>query len=290
MGMSRVNGRKRRPAGWGPARLGPQPGLGLLPWAAVVLLLTALLAGGCGRRPTPYEQQLSRAVEAGVRGQELFSEGQTRRAERSFSRSLELHAGLDDPAGMAKQLNNLGAAAAAREDLDRAAAYFRQALFFNEQQGDSAAAALNLANLAALADKTGDRRQAAQYLQEALTKARLSRSPQVLGQVLCQAAGAALSENDLSTAAALLAEAAPASSHPGVRGPWNYQQGRLQLARGDLPLARNYFHQALAADRAILNRLGLGADLQGLADVEERQGDLGPGLSLRQPGLSPLSG
>jgi|GEM_PF-924782 len=243
--------------------------------AVVLAGLTAVLTCGCGRRPNPYEQQLSRAVEAGVRGQELFSEGQTRRAERSFNRSLEMHAGLDDPAGTAKQLNNLGAAAAAREDLAQAATYFRQALFVNEQLGDVAAAALNLANLAALAEKTGDRLQAARYLQDALNRARLSGTPQVLGQILCQAAGAALAENDLGTAAALLAEAAPASAHPAVRGPWHYQQGRLHLAGGDLHQAGAFFHQALAADRTALNRLGMGADLLGLAEVEEKQGNLG---------------
>ncbi len=245
------------------------PGLG----AILLLGLAILCLTGCGRRPDPYGQQLSRAMEAGLRGQELLGEGQTRRAERAFSRSLEINQGLDNPAGTARQLNNLGAAALARQDLAQAADLFRQALFLNEQLGYAADAALNLANLAAVAQKSGDLGQAAQYLQEAREQARRAQSPRVLGQVLCQLAGLALDQHDPSAAAAFLAEAASANREAAVRGPWHYQQGRLYLSQGDLSQARDFFHQALTADRSTLNRLGMGADLQGLAQVEEAQGD-----------------
>ncbi len=245
-------------------------------WLALLVWLGLLILGcsSCGRRPDPYQQQLSRALEAGLRGQELLSEGQTRRAERAFGRALEMQAALDYTPGTARELNNLGAAAAAREDLERAETFFRQALFINQQLGQRAEAALNLANLAALAEKRGERRQAQQQLSEALSLARSNPTPRILGQILCQRAGLAIADHDLGTAAAFLAEAAPTSQDPLVRGPWHYQQGRLHLARGDYQQAREFFHQALAADRAALNRSGLSADLLGLAQVEELSGDL----------------
>lgn len=240
------------------------------------ILLVSLLVSpvtGCGRRPDPYGQQVSRALDAGLRGQELLGEGQTRRAERSFSRALDLHAGIDHPAGIARQLNNLGAAALAREDLTQAADLFRQALFLNQQLGYTAEAALNLANLATVAHKGGDLSQADRYLQEARELAGRAGSLRLRGQILCQMAGLALDKNDPGTAAALLAEAEPAQKEPAVRGPWFYQQGRLHLIRGDFLTARDFFHQALEADRAVLNRPGMGADLQALSQVAAGQGD-----------------
>ncbi|MGQ9921163.1 MAG: tetratricopeptide repeat protein [Desulfobacca sp.] len=239
----------------------------------LLLALTIVCFTACSRRPDPYGQQLHRALEAGLRGQELLAEGQTRRAARAFSQSLEIYQGVDNPAGSARQLNNLGAAALAREDLSQAADYFRQALFLNQALGSLADAALNLANLGTVAQKNGDFGQAAGYLQEARELAKRSQSRRVLGQVLCQLAGLALDQHDPGTAAALLTEAASANRDDVVRGPWHYQQGRLHLSQGNLSQARAFFQQALDADRAALNRLGLGADLQGLAQVEEAQGD-----------------
>lgn len=244
-----------------------------LSWLLLLAGVAALCLWGCSRRPDPYGQQLNRAVDAGLRGQELLGEGQTRRAERAFSRSLEILQGIDNPAGTARQLNNLGAAALAREDPSQAAELFRQALFINQQLGYTAEAALNLANLAAVAQKNGDLSQAEQYLQEALAAARRANSLRILGQILCQAAGLALDNNDPGRAATLSAEAEPASRETAVRGPWHYQRGRLALARGDLSQARHFFQQALEADRANLNRQGMGADLLGLAQVEETQGN-----------------
>jgi tetratricopeptide (TPR) repeat protein len=86
-------------------------------------------------------------------------------------------------------------------------------------------------------------------------------------------AGLALDQQDLSTAGLLLEEARPAALEALVQGAWNYQQGRLSLARGDSVKARQFFEDALTADRKILNRTGMGADLQGLGKVWEDQGD-----------------
>jgi tetratricopeptide (TPR) repeat protein len=211
--------------------------LGLLGWLGLLVLVSS----GCGRRPDPYQQQLSRALEAGLRGQELLSEGQTRRAERAFRRALEMQAALDYTPGTARELNNLGAAAAAREDLEQAETFFRQALFINQQLGQRAEAALNLANLAALAEKRGARRQAHQLLSEALTLARSSPTSRIVGQILCQQAGLAIEERDLGTAAALLAEAAPHLPRPPRPGALALPAGPPAPGPGRVPAGPGIF-------------------------------------------------
>jgi tetratricopeptide (TPR) repeat protein len=239
----------------------------------VIICLLAVLAGGCAKRPDPFGNQVSRAMDASFQGEELLSEGQDRRAERAFTKSLEINRSIDNPVGTARQLNNLAAVALTRGDLAQAKDLFQQALFINRGMGDAAGSAINLANLATVAQKGGNLPQAEAHLLEARNLARLSGSARVMGQVLCQLAGLALDRQDPGTAQLLLEEAKPTARESEVRGAWNYQQGRLLLARGDPVKAWEFFQAALAADRTFLNRSGMGADLQGLGKAFEDQGD-----------------
>lgn len=240
---------------------------------ATTMCLLTISAWGCAKAPDPFGRQVSRALDASLQGQELLSEGMDRRAEKAFAKSLEINRSIDNPAGTARQLNNLAAVALTRGNTDEAKKLLQQALFINQGPGDPAEAAINLANLATLAQKGGNLPKAEAYLQEARNMARISGSPKVIGQVLCQMAGLALDQHDSSRAALLLEEARPAAQAAEVQGAWNYHQGRLFLANGDSVKALQFFQNALAADRKILNRTGMGADLQGLGRVWEDQGD-----------------
>jgi tetratricopeptide (TPR) repeat protein len=238
------------------------------------LSLVGLLALGCARQPDPYGRQVGRAMDSSLQGQELLSEGKDQRAEKAFAKSLEINRSIDNPIGAARQLNNLAIVALTQGDLGEAKKLFQRALFIHQELGDAAGAAITLANLATLAQKEKNLPQAESYLQEARDLARQSGSAKVRGQVLCQMAGLALDRQDLGTAARLLEEARPLARDPLVKGSWMYQQGRVLLGRGDTVKAMSAFQEALAADRTALNRPGMGADLQGLGQVWEDQGDL----------------
>jgi tetratricopeptide (TPR) repeat protein len=239
-----------------------------------LLCLLGLLALGCARRPDAYGRQVNRALDSSVQGQELLSEGRDQRAEKAFTKSLEINRSIDNPIGTARQLNNLAVVALTRGDLGEARKLFQQALFIHQELNDAAGAAITLANLATLAQKEKNLSQAEGYLQEARDLARQSGSAKVRGQVLCQMAGLALDQQDSGTAARLLEEARPLAREPQVKGSWMYQQGRFLWAQGDTVKAMSAFQDALTADRTALNRPGMGADLQGLGQVWEDQGDL----------------
>ena len=199
----------------------------------LLICLPGLLAPGCAKRPDAYGQQVSRAMDSSFQGQELLSEGKDQRAEKAFTKSLEINRSIDDPIGTSQQLNNLAAVALTRGDLPEAKKLFQQALFINQELGNAAGAAINLANLATAAQKEKKLSLAEGYLQEARDLARQSGSAKVKGQVLCQMAGLASDQQDFGTAAVLLEEAKPSAREAEVKGSWNYQQGRVFLARGD---------------------------------------------------------
>lgn len=240
---------------------------------AMTVCLLAIFPWGSATKPDPFGRQVSRATDASFQGQELLSEGKDRRAEKAFTKSLEINRSIDNPIGSSQQLNNLAVVALTRGDLKEAKKLFQQALFINQELGNTSGAAINLANLATLAQKDNNLTLAEGYLQEARGLATQSGSPRVKGRVLCQMAGLALDRQEVGTAAVLLEEAKPFAREAEVKGPWNYQQGRVFLARGDAVQAMSAFQDALAADRNILNRTGMGADLQGLGRVWEERGD-----------------
>ncbi|MDD3580999.1 MAG: tetratricopeptide repeat protein [Desulfobacca sp.] len=236
--------------------------------------LATLLIYGCGARPDPYGQQVNRTTTLAIQGQQWFSQGELRRATRDFGRALEISQSIDYPAGVAQQLNNLGAVALEQGNLEAAQELFNQAWSLNQEIPDWAAASTNLANLATIAQSSGNLARAGEYLQAALAAAERSGANTARGRILCQLASWYLEQQDQGTAAALLTQARPLATTPALQGTLNHHWGRLRLAQGNPPAALEHFNQALAADREILDRAAMAADLFGLAETYQAQGAL----------------
>ncbi len=241
-------------------------------WGLPALALALALAG-CGGQPDPYGRQVERAVDLARTGEERFSQGEMRRATRSFDQSLEVSRGIDYPYGVAQQLNNLGTVALERGEYAQARDLLGQALRINRELNARAEASINLANLATLAQKQGQPSQAGGLLEEALDEAAAAKSPEARARVLCQLAGLALDQGDAAAARQRLTEAQPLIKSAALRGPCQYQWGRLALAQGEPGAAVRHFEAALAADRQVLARGGMAADLMGLGEARAALGD-----------------
>ncbi|MFP3867735.1 MAG: tetratricopeptide repeat protein [Desulfobacteraceae bacterium] len=240
----------------------------------VRLGLAILLIWGCRAGPDPYGQQVTRATTFSIQGQQWFSQGDLQRAARDFGKALEISRSIDYPSGVAQQLNNLGAVALEQGDLETAHDLFNQALSLNQEIPDWAAAGTNLANLATVAHKSGHPDQAWEYLQAAQQAAAHSGSAAAQARILCQLASWHLDQQDLEAAARLLTQARSLATTPALQGTWNHHWGRLRLAQGETSAALTHFNTALAADREILDRAAMAADLFGLAETYQAQGDL----------------
>lgn len=240
----------------------------------LVLVLVALLACGCGARRDLYGQQVKRVSDYSLQGEERFLQGDLKRADRDFSRALELSRAVDYPRGVAQQLNNLGAVALEQGDLNKAQNLFTQAWQLNQDLGHWADAATNQTNLATVAQKAGDRGQAAQHLQVAQEAAQKANSKAALGQVLCRWGSFYLDQNNDAAALNFLTQARSLATTPALKGNLYHQWGRLSLAQGDTPAAAAYFTQALEADRQVLDRAAMAADLFALGETHQVGGEL----------------
>ena len=241
-------------------------------WAR--LGLAALLVGGCAAKADQFGQQVQRIDEVSMAGEELFSRGDLKRASRNFSRALIMSRSVDYPQGAAQQLNNLGAVALEEGDYQKARDHFTQAYNLNQDQQQFVAASINQANLATVAAKQGQPAEASQHLLMAQDAARQSRSPQALGRVYLQWASFFLDQHDPASAQDFLTRAQPLATTPELKGTLFHHRGRLSLARGDTGQALEMFAQALRADRSILDRAAMAADLFCLGETYQTRGDL----------------
>ncbi len=241
-------------------------------WAR--LGLAVLCLAGCAGKQDPFAQQVQRINEVSIQGDQKFSQGDLKRANRDFSRALAMSRAVDYPEGSAQQLNNLGAVALEDGDLKQARTYFTQAYDLNREQGQWAAASINQANLATVAQKEGKSGAASEHLLAAQEAARQSRNFPALGRVYLQWADFYLSRGELAAAQDMLTRAEPLATTPALKGTLLHHQGRLALTRGDTALALEKFNLALSTDRTILDRAAMAADLYYLGETHRTRGDL----------------
>ena len=236
--------------------------------------LAVLLAGGCAAQPSQFGQQVQRINDVSLQGEKSFSQGDLKWASRNFNRALSLSRAVDYPQGTAQQLNNLGAVALEQGDFKKARALFTRAYELNQEQRHWAAASINQANLATVAQKEGKWAEASRYLLAAQDAARLSGSSPALARVYLQWAGFFLDQHDLAAAQDFLNRARPLATASALKGALYHNWGRLALAQGDTHQALTMFSLALEADRTILDRAAMAADLLYLGETYQTRGNL----------------
>jgi tetratricopeptide (TPR) repeat protein len=246
--------------------------MSLRTWGALGLMILCLT--GCGGKYDPYGQQVKRADDLSVQGQQSLSQGKLTQASKDFSRALDTSRSIDYSTGVAQQLNNLGAVALEQGDLAQAKTLFTQAFEINQKQQHWTDASINQANLATVAQKAGKWNEAAEHLQMAQNAAQWARSKTAEGRVLLRWASYYVDQQNLASAAASLEQARRLAKTSSLKGALAYQKGRLLMARGETGDALASFQQALAYDRKILDRAAMAADLFSLGEVYQLRGEM----------------
>lgn len=241
-------------------------------WAGC--LLAAVMICGCGAKQDPYGQQVQRATSLSLQGEQWFSQGDLRRADRDFTRALELSRAVDYPQGVAQQLNNLAAIALEQGDLEKAGRLFVQAWELNQDLQNWEQASTNQANLATVAQKSGDLGKAGEHLRLAQEAAQRSGSKTALPRIYCRWASFYLDQKQAGPAGEFLEKARAAASTHDLKGAWQHQWGRLALLQGNTEAAVSNFTLALESDRKILDRAAMASDLLYLGQTYQTRGDL----------------
>jgi tetratricopeptide (TPR) repeat protein len=236
-------------------------------------VLAAVMLCGCAGKQDPYTQQVQRVTSLSQRGEQWFSQGDFKRADRDFTRSLELSRAVDYPQGVALQLNNLAAIALEQGDLEKAGRLLMQAWELNRDLQNWEQASTNQANLATVAQKSGDLGKAEEHLRRAQEAAQRSGAKPALARIYCRWASLYLDQQQLAPARDFLEKAKAGASTSDLQGAWQYQWGRLCLLQGNTEAAVANFTLALESDRKILDRGAMAADLLYLGQAYQARGD-----------------
>ena len=187
------------------------------------------------------------------------------------------------PAGApvrARALTAAGNLAWVRGELERSAAYHREALALRRPLGDVPGIAASLHNLANVASDRGDLAQARALYEESLALWRGVGDARRAAVTLHNLGDALRLEGDLDGAAALLAESLSLRRQGG--DTWGIavvlkDLGLLARLRGDLAQASALYAESLSLSRAVGGTLGIAWCLEKLAEVAGAQGRLETG-------------
>ena len=186
-------------------------------------------------------------------GAAAYGQGELEASQNFFEQSYALYEKIDNAWGCAGTLNNLGQIALERGDTNAAGNYLARALAVARTANISHLTAHTLNNLALLAMRQSDSKHAQKFLHEALDLAKQRGEPHVIALTMSHLARTLA--HDEPTRARAMGESALAMFREfGDRS--NMLDlltllGNLTRAQNEIPLAANYFREALTLAREI---------------------------------------
>lgn len=230
--------------------------------------LAVILLGlsACSAEPRP-----SQADRLNAAGADALAAGRPRAAVARFSAAAESSGGLDDRAGLARDLHNRGLSLIAAGELEAGCDDLVESLRLADDAPADDRLSTRLALAAALA-ALGRIAEATECIDLALAE-RDAAAP-LRARALSSRAALALRRGDLTATQADLAAAERlCGDDPGARGAVAVNRGHAALVAGDQPAAAAAYAAATMAFRRAGDHGGLAAALEGAARAAEAQGD-----------------
>jgi tetratricopeptide (TPR) repeat protein len=237
------------------------------------VLVIALGCGGPAKTGVDLKQDAITLNEAGY---QYYRQSRWDLAREKFEQALAYNRLIDRRAGIAANLNNLGAIAQAQGNLDQAVGHFQEALAVNRELRDPAALCETLNNLGLAYQSQGRLKEAQAAYLEALEHASLLPPGPLLSLTLTHLGDAARARQEYPTALNYYHQAlgadAGAKDRRG-RAMREERLGRTFLDLKDYDRADMYLKEALGEFRRLQDTDGIAAALKGLTLLALARGD-----------------
>jgi tetratricopeptide (TPR) repeat protein len=238
-------------------------------WVLVIVL-------GCGGPAKTGIDLKQDAISLNEAGYHYYRQSRWNLAREKFEQALAYNRLIDRRAGIAANLNNLGAIAQAQGNLDQAVGHFQEALAVNRELHDPTALCETLNNLGLAYQSQGRLREADAAYLEALEHASLLPPGPLLALTLTHLGDVARVRKDYPTALNYYHQALGADAGAKDRRPRVLLQerlGRTFLDLKDYDRADMYLKKALGEFRRLQDTDGIAAALKGLTLLALARGD-----------------
>ncbi|HLJ68518.1 MAG TPA: tetratricopeptide repeat protein [Chloroflexota bacterium] len=189
-------------------------------------------------------------------------------ATKHYESALALYRELNDEAGMARVLSNLGLIRKDRRESERATELLEEALELQTRHDNRAGMASTLGNLGILAQETGDYERARALHERALALARETGLQQVVLTSINNLGAIAVEQEQLPRAREILLEGLDLAATLGVQRSWMAAATNLaNIARkqGNFDEALGRYRSSLKAARKLDSQLSIALNLEGIA-------------------------
>jgi tetratricopeptide (TPR) repeat protein len=234
------------------------------------LSLLCLAALGCAGPAATGLNLRHKAVSLNDAGYQYYRQSKWSLAQEKFAQALTLNRLIDDRAGIAANLNNLGAISQELGAQDRAQTYFKEALALYRGLKDAAGICESLNNLGTVYLAQGHLPEAEAAYREAESWARLLPPGPLLALSLTHLGDLARVRGDYGSALTLYQQALRLDEDgkdprgQAVRGE---RLGRTYLALKDYPRAGGYLREALEQFRQLQDTNGIVDSLESLTQL-----------------------
>ena len=242
-------------------------------WRWLWVLVFLLGCGGPAKTGVDLKQD---AIAFNDAGYQYYRQSRFNLAQEKFEKALEYNRLIDRRAGIAANLNNLGAIDQAQGNLEAAVRRFKEALAVNRELNDPAAICETLNNLGLAYQSQGRLREANAAYLEALDHARPLPPGPLLSLTLTHLGDVARAHKDYPLALnyyhqALMADTG--AKDPRGRAMRQERLGRTFLDLKDYDRAAMYLKEALREFRRLQDTDGIAAALKDLTLLALARGE-----------------
>ncbi|MFB2839702.1 CHAT domain-containing protein [Floridanema evergladense] len=219
---------------------------------------------------------------------EQYQTGQFSTALQTYQQVLQLQTKLNNQAGIADTLDNIGEVYTSLSEYNQALDVLQQALLIRKEINDKTGIGETLNNLGLVYRLLGEYPKALELHQQSLGIAKQIRKPAIEGEALHNIAAVYAAQGDYNQALELYQQALTIRQQIGDKrdeGRTLNNIGAVYFSLGEYQKAINYYEQALAIRRTIKDRAGIGRIVSNLALVYRQLGENEKALEFYQQAL-----
>jgi CHAT domain-containing protein/Tfp pilus assembly protein PilF len=234
------------------------------------------------------EERQTEANQLFQQGVEQFRSGSFQEAIQTYQKVLEIRLNLNDKAGIAETLDNIGEAYTGLSEYDKAIEVLQQALTIRKELNNQTGVGETLNNIGLVYRQMGEYPKALELHQQALEIAKKIGNHAVKGETLHNIAAIYAAQGEYEQALELYKQALVLRQKVGDRrdeGRTLNNIGGVYYSIGEYDQALNYYQQALTIRRTFNDKAGIGRLLSNIGLVYRQLGQYPKALEFYQQAL-----